>query len=127
MMREQTRQFIEQFWQAMNTNDWSAASALLHEECVLEYPQSGERFRGREAFIALNGKYPVVGPWRFDVQRIIAEEREAVSAVTVTAPTITALVVSFFEVRDSTIWHITEYWPEAFDAPTWRAQWAEHQ
>ena len=56
-----SRQRIEQFWQTMNTNDWHAVSALLHDDYLLVYPQSGERFRGRENFIALNSQYPAAG------------------------------------------------------------------
>jgi hypothetical protein len=49
-----TRQRVEHFWQTMNTNDWQAVGALLPDDYVLVYPQSSERFRGRERFIALN-------------------------------------------------------------------------
>ncbi len=42
-----SRQRIEHFWQMMNSNDWHAVSALLHDDYLLVYPQSGERFRGR--------------------------------------------------------------------------------
>jgi hypothetical protein len=55
------RQLVEQFWQTMNTNDWHAVSALLHDDYVLVYPQSGERFRGRERFIALNSRRQALG------------------------------------------------------------------
>jgi hypothetical protein len=78
------RQHIEHFWQTMNTNDWQAASGLLHDDYLLVYPQSGERFRGREHFIALNSQYPAAGAWRFTVQRLIADETEAVTDVGVT-------------------------------------------
>lgn len=125
MTDETTKQVIERYWQAMNANDWHAASELLHDDYVLDYPQSGERFRGREHFIALNAQYPAAGPWHFTVHRIVASEHEAVSDVTVTAPSVTARVVSFFELRDGKIWRITEFWPDPFAAPAWRAPLAE--
>jgi Domain of unknown function (DUF4440) len=40
------RQLVEQFWQTMNANDWRAVGALLHDDYLLTYPQSGERIRG---------------------------------------------------------------------------------
>lgn len=125
MAGETVRQVVEGYWRAMNTNDWHAASELLHDDYVLDYPQSGERFRGRERFIAINAEYPVAGPWRFSVHRIVAGERDAVSDVTVTAPSVTARVVSFFELRDGTIWRMTEFWPDPFEAAAWRAPLAE--
>jgi ketosteroid isomerase-like protein len=79
-----SRQRIEHFWQMMNSNDWPAVSALLHDDYLLMYPQSGERFRGREHFIAHNAQYPAAGAWRFTVHRLIADETEAVTEVGVT-------------------------------------------
>lgn len=127
MAGETVRQVVERYWRAMNTNDWRAASELLHDDYVLDYPQSGERFRGRERFIALNAEYPAAGPWRFGVHRIVAGEREqeAVSDVIVTAPSVTARVVSFFELRDGMIWRMVEFWPDPFEAAAWRAPLAE--
>lgn len=125
MAGETTRSLIERFWQTMNTNDWRAASQLLHEEYVLEYPQSGERMHGRESFIAVNAHYPAAGPWGFHIERVIASGSEAVSDVIVTAPSVRARVVSFFELREDTIWRMTEFWPDPFEAAAWRAQWTE--
>lgn len=125
MAGETVRQVVERYWQAMNTNDWRAASELLHDEYLLDYPQSGERFRGHDHFIALNADYPAAGPWRFTVHRIVADEQAAVSDVSVTAPSVTARVVSFFELRDGKIWRVTEYWPDPFEAAAWRARLAE--
>ncbi len=125
MAGETARQIVERYWQTMNANDWSTASRLLHDDYVLDYPQSGERFRGREHFIAINAQYPAAGPWRFTVHRIVADEQEAVSDVGVTDGAITARVVSFFELRDGKIWRMTEFWPDPFGAAAWRAPLAE--
>mgnify|MGYP001176976871 CR=1 FL=1 len=119
------RQLVELFWQTMNTNDWRAASAMLHDDYLLVYPQSGERFRGRENFIAVNANYPAAGAWQFTVHRVIGDETEAVSDVAVTDGARSDRVVSFFEVRDHLIWRMTEFWPEPFEAAAWRAQWVE--
>ncbi len=111
-MRERNRELVEQFWQLMNTNDWQAVGALLHDEYVLEWPQSGERIRGRENFAALNAHHPAAGPWHFTVRYIVADADGAVSDVAVTDGVVRAHVVSFFEVRDDRIWRMIEYWPD---------------
>lgn len=125
MAQETSRQIVERFWRTMNTNDWVVVGQLLHEGYALEWPQSGERIRGRDSFVAVNAHYPAAGPWRFDVHRIIADEHGAASDVAVTAPSVSARVVSFFEMRDGCIWHMTEYWPDPFAAATWRSEWVE--
>src|SRR5690349_3199371 len=77
------RQLVERFWQAMNTNDWEAVGHLLHDAYTLDWPQSGERIRGRDHFVAVNAHYPAAGPWRFVVQHIVADDDGAASDVLV--------------------------------------------
>jgi ketosteroid isomerase-like protein len=117
---------VERYWRTMNTNDWRAVGALLHDDYVLVWPQSGERIRGRENFIAVNANYPAAGAWRFTVHRVIADEVGAASDVTVTDGERMDRAASFFELRDGLIWQMTEFWPDPFEAPAWRAQWVEH-
>lgn len=116
------REVIERFWGAMQENDWRAAARLLDDDFSLEYPQSGEHFRGRESFIAINEEYPAAGRWRFTVHRIIADHRGVASDVTVTDGAVSARSVSFFELRDGRIWRHVEYWPDRFEAPEWRTR-----
>jgi limonene-1,2-epoxide hydrolase len=125
MTRQENRSVVEQFWATMNTNDFGAAGAWLHDSFVLDWPQSGERIRGRENFIAVNEHYPAAGRWRFSVQRLIADEQEVVTEVLVTDGVTTAQAITFSEVRDGKIAHQTEYWPDPFQAAAWRAEWVE--
>ena len=119
------QQLVERFWQAMNTNDWRAVGTLLHDTFTLDWPQSGERIRGRDNFAAVNANYPAVGPWRFTIEQLIASDQEAASVVSVSASTVNATVLSFFVFRDGQIWRVREYWPDPFEAAPWRAQWVE--
>ncbi len=59
---DQARFLVEQFWQLMASNDFYAVSAVLSEDFVLEWPQSGERIRGAENFAKMNAEYPAHGP-----------------------------------------------------------------
>ena len=121
------RQAVELYWRTMNTNDWRAVGALLHDDCVLVWPQSGERIRGRENFIAVNAHYPAAGAWRFTVHHVVADDAGAATDVGVTDGARNDRVVTFFEFRDDLIWRMTEFWPEPFEAASWRAQWVEHE
>lgn len=125
MTAGESRRLIEQFWLRMGSNDWRAVGELLHDEYVLEWPQSGERIRGRENFAAVNERYPAAGAWSFTVHRIVADEAGGASDVSVTDGTRVDRAVSFFEVRDGKIRRMTEYWPEPFEAAGWRARWVE--
>ena len=109
----------------MQTNDFKAAGEFLHDDYVLEWPQSGERIRGRANFVAINQNYPAHGRWQFKVHRIIAEGDEVVSDVDVTDGVIKGRVITFSTIRDGKIVEQIEFWPDPFDAPAWRSGWIE--
>ncbi len=122
---ETPRQIVERYWQLMNSNDWDAVGAVLHDDFLLIWPQSGERIRGRANFSAINANYPATDVWRFAVRYLVADEAMAASAVAVTMAALNAEVISFFALRDGLIRRMTEYWPDPFEAAAWRAQWVE--
>jgi ketosteroid isomerase-like protein len=119
------KQVVEEFWAAMQTNDFKSAGEFLHDDYVLEWPQSGEQIRGRANFIAINEHYPANGRWEFTIHRIVAEGDEVVSDVGVTDGTITGRAITFSTVRDGKIIYQTEFWPDPFEPPTWRTDWVE--
>jgi ketosteroid isomerase-like protein len=118
---EETRRVVERFWATMQTNDWRAAGELLHDDYLLEWPQSGERICGRENFAAMNAQYPAAGRWRFDVRRCVVEGDTAVTDVLVTDGAVEGRAITFSTVRDSRIVHQLEFWPDPYEAPAWRA------
>jgi ketosteroid isomerase-like protein len=109
----------------MQTNDFKRAGDLLHDDYVLEWPQSGERIRGRANFIAINENYPAHGRWDFQVHRILAEGDNVVSDVQVSDEMITARAITFSIVKDGKILHQMEFWPDPFEPAEWRAAWVE--
>jgi limonene-1,2-epoxide hydrolase len=78
-------QIIQSFWAAMQDNDWARAADHLAEDCVVDWPCSGERIVGREDFALIQARYPTTtGRWTFDLHRLAFDDRVAVSEVTVT-------------------------------------------
>ena len=119
------KQIVQNFWLTMGTNDFYAASALLHDDYILEWPQSGERIRGSDNFAALNTNYPAEGEWRFTIHQIVAEGDVVVSDITATDGKMIGSAITFSTIRDEKIWKQVEFWPDPFEAPAWRAQWVE--
>jgi ketosteroid isomerase-like protein len=114
------RGVVARLWEAFEARDWDAAQALLHDDVIVEWPHSGERFTSADAFIEMNRRHPAPN-WHIHVRRIITEGDTVVSEVWVPTDTQPAFVTSFFELRDGRIAKITEYWldcePEIAD---WR-------
>jgi ketosteroid isomerase-like protein len=123
MSEQENRRVVEELWHLFDSFQFEAAGALLHDDFVCEYPQSRERIRGRENFVALNANYP--GRWRCRVERIVAAGDAVATDVALSYGDETARAVSFFELRDGKIVKETDYWPEPFAAPESRAQWVE--
>ena len=53
-----TRAAIEGHWQASERGDTEAEHAIYAADAVLDYPQSGERFRSRATISAQRGGHP---------------------------------------------------------------------
>jgi hypothetical protein len=64
-----TRAAIEEHWRASVGGDIEAEHAAYASDAILDYPQSGERFRSREAIAAQRGGRPA--DRHFNVLRII--------------------------------------------------------
>jgi ketosteroid isomerase-like protein len=122
---QENKQVVEAFWAAMQTNDFKSAGEFLHDDYVLEWPQSGEQIRGRANFVAINENYPAHGRWEFTIHHILSEGDKVVSDVGVTDGTITGRAITFSTIRDGKILHQTEFWPDPFEPAAWRAQWIE--
>ncbi|HUH95963.1 MAG TPA: nuclear transport factor 2 family protein [Anaerolineales bacterium] len=110
-------EIVQEFYTRMNTNDFNAAGQMLSDDYVLEWPQSRERIRGRRNFAALNSEYPAHGPWRFKINRIVENETEAVSDVSITDGVQEARAITFSTVRQGKIVRQVEFWPESYQAP----------
>jgi len=52
------RHAVERFSRAMSEDDFDTQDALVHDDYILDYPQSGERIRGRANLRALIEQYP---------------------------------------------------------------------
>ena len=117
------KRIVQDFWATMATNDFFAAAQRLAEDYELIWPQSGEVIQGRDAFAQINTRYPAQGPWRFRINRIVADGTLVVTDVSVTDGALRGTALTFHEVADGLITRQVEYWPDPFDAPSWRAEW----
>jgi ketosteroid isomerase-like protein len=116
-MSKTATEIVRKFWEAMQTNDFRAASQYLGDEFVLEWPQSGERIRGQENFAQVNEDYPAGGRWQFTINTIVGNETQAVSDVSVSDGVIQGRAITFSTIRDGKIIRQVEFWPDPFPAP----------
>jgi len=116
---------VREFWRLMASNDFFSVAGVLTDDFVVEWPQSKERIRGAENFARMNAEYPAHGLWQFRINRLVASPREVVTQVSISDGVQHAEAVSFFELKDSRIARLVEYWPEPYGAPAHRAHLVE--
>ncbi|HEX5494985.1 MAG TPA: DivIVA domain-containing protein [Mycobacteriales bacterium] len=116
---------VHAIWQRTQARDWHGVADLIDPAFVCEWPESRERFMGREAWITMNVNYP--SNWNITVDLIVAQGDTAVSLVRVTDENGIFHASSFWTVRDGRAARLTEYYVrEGSAAPAdWRAQWAQ--
>lgn len=100
--------------------DRDIAHEIYHEDAVLEFPQSGERFEGVHNFREWRSQYPA--DMTFEVRRITGSGDVWMAEAAVSyhgGPWI--LGVSLHEFRGDRVAHERIYVTEPWDAPAWRA------
>jgi hypothetical protein len=120
---DSTRTAVEEHWRASERGDTEAEHAIYAADAILEYPQSGERFRGRATIAAQRGGNPA--DRHFTLRRIVGGGNLWVSECTISYDGVPTYSVSIMEFDDELVVHETQYFADPFDAPASRAALAD--
>jgi ketosteroid isomerase-like protein len=120
---QQIRAALDQHWAASDAGDSDAEHRIYHEDAVLEYPQSGERTRGRRNIQNQRASQP--SQKRFTVRRIIGGGDLWITEFILTYDGKPSYTVSIMEFRGDQVARETQYFADPFVAPGSRAQWVE--
>jgi hypothetical protein len=118
-----TRARLEEHWDASERGDIDTEHAIYADNAILDYPQSGERFRGRPKIQAQRGGHPAER--HFSVLRIRGGGDLWVSECVITYDGVPTYSVSVMEFTDDLVTHETQYFADPFPAPASRAALAE--
>ena len=114
---------LEQHWEASERGDVELEHAIYAADAILDYPQSGERFRGRSRIQAQRGGHPAER--RFTIRRILGDGDLWVSECVITYDGVPTYSLSIMEVANGFVTHETQYFADPFPAPPARAALAE--
>jgi len=117
------RAALDQHWAASDANDFETEHFIYHEDAVLDYPQSGERTRGRRNIQAQRSSQP--NKKRFSVRRIIGGGSLWVTEFVLTYDGKPSYTVSIMEFRGDKVARETQYFADPFPAPASRANLVE--
>ncbi|CAN5923091.1 nuclear transport factor 2 family protein [soil metagenome] len=125
MHSSEIRAALDRHWAASDASDFAAEHEIYREDAVLDYPQSGERMRGRRAIEASRRAQP--NHKRFAVRRIVGAADLWVTEFTLTYDGQPSFVVSVMEFQGGKVARETQYFGEAFEPGPSRAEWVERQ
>ena len=120
---QEIRAALDQHWAASDANDFETEHLIYRADAVLEYPQSGERTRGRSNIQNQRASQP--SKKRFSIRRIIGSGDLWVTEFILTYDGKPSYTVSIMEFTGDKVARETQYFADPFPAPAFRAQWVE--
>ena len=140
------REVVERFVQAQATSSAGLGDEYIAEDLIEDYPQSGERIRGRANRRAIFENYPGRGAQDFgpnQVRNVVGDDQWVMTPAMTLARvsgsgeryTASGLItypngdqwhlVQLIELRGGKIARLVTYFAAPFEAPAWRAKWVE--
>ncbi len=114
---------VREHWEASERGEAELEHAIYAVDAILDYPQSGERFRGRSTIQAQRGGNPA--DRHFAIRRIRGGGELWVSECVITYDGAPTYSVSVMEFSDGLVAHETQYFADPFPASAERASLAE--
>jgi len=119
----QIRTALDRHWAASDASDFEAEHDIYREDAVLDYPQSGERIRGRRNIQLSRAAQP--NRKGFTVRRITGAGGLWVTEYILSYDGKPSYTVSIMEFLGGKIARETQYFGDPFEPGPSRAQWAE--
>ena len=107
----EVRDALRRHWAASDANDFDAEHDIYRHDAVLEYPQSGERIRGRQNIQASRAAQPNLK--RFTVRRMLGGGDLWMSELVTAYDEQPFYVVSIMEFDDGEVVRETQYFGDA--------------
>ncbi len=117
------RAALDRHWSASDASDFETEHEIYCDDAILDYPQSGERIRGRRQIQLSRAAQP--NKKRFTVKRILGGDDLWVTEFVLTYDGLPSYTVSIMEFRDGKVAHETQYFGDPFEPGSSRAQWVE--
>ena len=123
MSDETVRRMLERHWTASDAGDFEVEHEIYREDAVLDYPQSGERIRGRRNIQESRTVQP--NKKRFTIRRMIGSGDLWVTEFVLSYDGVPSYTVSIMEFRNGLVVHETQYFADRFDPAPSRAHLVE--
>ena len=123
MDEHEIRAALDRHWAASDADDFEAEHAIYREDAVLEYPQSGERIRGRRNIQASRTAQP--NKKRFAIRRIVGAGNLWITEYVLSYDGRPSYTISIMEFEGGKVARETQYFGDPFEPGPSRAAWVE--
>jgi SnoaL-like protein len=123
MDENEIREALNRHWAASDANEFDVEHDIYREDALLEYPQSGERIRGRRNIQASRAAQP--NTKRFKVRRIVGAGDLWVTEFILSYDGRPSYTVSVMELSDGKVARETQYFGDPFEPGPSRAHLVE--
>jgi hypothetical protein len=123
MHDDDLRAALLQHWAASDADDFDGEHRIYTDHAILDYPQSGERIRGRHSIQASRMAQP--NRKRFTLRRLLGGGGLWISELVLTYDEHPVHVVSIMEFEGGQVVRETQYFGEPFAPGASRAHWVE--
>ena len=117
------RELLERHWVASDAGDFASEHDIYREDAVLDYPQSGERIRGRHNIQESRVLQP--NRKRFTVRRMTGHGDLWVTEFTLTYDGTPSYAISIMEFEGGRVARETQYFAQPFEPAPSRAHLVE--
>ena len=114
---------LQRHWDASDAGDFEVEHEIYREDAVLDYPQSGERIRGRRNI--QESRYVQPNKKRFTVRRMIGSGDLWITEFVLTYDDVPTYAVSIMEFREGQVAGETQYFSAPFEPAPSRAHLVE--
>ena len=114
---------LQRHWDASDASDFEVEHEIYREDAVLDYPQSGERIRGRRSIQESRRVQP--NKKRFTVRRIMGSGDLWVTEFVLAYDGVPSYAVSIMEFREGLVGCETQYFADPFEPAPSRAHLVE--
>jgi len=123
MEDQDVRLALDLHWAAPDANDFEVEHQIYRDDAVLEYPQSGERIRGRRSIQASRSAQP--NKKRFTMRRVVGGGDLWICEFVLTYDGQPSYTVSIMEFKEGKVARETQYFGDPFEPGPSRTQWVE--
>ncbi len=123
MDENEIREALNVHWAASDANDFEVEHDIYGDDALLEYPQSGERIKGRHNIQASRVAQP--NSKRFKVCRIVGRGDLWITEFILAYDERPSYSVSIMEFMDGKVVRETQYFGDPFEPGPSRARWVE--